>query len=247
MSSSKRSRSASPQASKSRSHHRSKRSRSGGKHREEHSKDNSTSPIVLNQILEKIKQLSSHMEKIDGRLDLLESTRTYQAELQNSQLPLERKASYCHPAFEEERLEYFYRLSVTASPDHILDDSSPNVDNHDGHRVAPMTSKSLDPVQNVNEDEASMPQSQHGEQSRLEDGISEKPRFYNPTADSPGWAPSDSFKEFQFPPKFVFISSFQNSGGNGSSGHGYFCCPKTGQISSRSNISQLQENSGKSG
>ena len=41
-----------------------------------------------------------------------------------------------------------------------------------------------------------MPQSQHGEQSRLEDGISEKPRLYNPTAESPGWAPSDSFKEF---------------------------------------------------
>ena len=136
------------------------------------------------------------MEKIDGRLDLLESTRTDQAELQNSLLPLEREASVCHPAFEEERLEYFDRLSVTASPDHILDDSSPNVDNHDGHRVAPMTSKSLDPVQNVNEDEASMPQSQHGEQSRLEDGISEKPRLYNPTAESPGWAPSDSFKEF---------------------------------------------------
>ena len=109
--------------------------------------------------MEKITQLSSHVEKIDGRLDLLESTRTDQAELQNSQLPLERKASVCHPAFEEERLEYFVRLSVTASPDHILDDSSPNVDNHDGHRVAPMTSKSLDPVQNVNEGEASMPQS----------------------------------------------------------------------------------------
>ena len=85
---------------------------------------------------------------------------------------------------------------MRASPDHILDDSSPNVDNHDGHRVAPMTSKSLDPVQNVNGDEASMPQSQHGEQSRLEDGISEKPRLYNPTAESPGWAHSDSFKEF---------------------------------------------------
>ena len=196
MSSSKRSQSPSPQASKSRSHHRSKRSRSGGKHREEHSKDNSTSSIVLRQILEKITQLSSHVEKIDGRLDLLESTRTDQAELQNSQLPLEREAPVCHPAFEEERFEYFDRLSVRASPDHILDDSSPNVDNHDGHRVAPMTSKSLDPVQNVNGDEASMPQSQHGEQSRLEDGISEKPRLYNPTAESPGWAPSDSFKEF---------------------------------------------------
>ena len=146
--------------------------------------------------MEKITQLSSHVEKIDGRLDLLESTRTDQAELQNSQLPLEREAPVCHPAFEEERFEYFDRLSVRASPDHILDDSSPNVDNHDGHRVAPMTSKSLDPVQNVNGDEASMPQSQHGEQSRLEDGISEKPRLYNPTAESPGWAPSDSFKEF---------------------------------------------------
>ena len=43
MSSSKRSRSPSPQASKSLSHHRSKRSRSGGKHREEHSKDQSNS------------------------------------------------------------------------------------------------------------------------------------------------------------------------------------------------------------
>ena len=128
---------------------------------------------------------------------MLESTRTDQAELQNPQLSLEREASVCHPAYEEERLEYFDRLSVTASPDHILDDSSPNVDNYDGHRVAPMmTSKSLDPVQNVNEDEASRPQSQHGEQSRLEDRISEKPRLYNPAAESPGWAPSDSFKEF---------------------------------------------------
>ena len=139
------------------------------------------------------------MEKNNGRLDLLESTRTDQAELQNSQLPLEREAPVCHPAFEEERLEYFDGItlpSVTASPDHILDNSSPNVDNHDGHRVASMMSKSLDPVQNVNGDEASMPQSQHGKQSRLEDGISEKPRLYNPTAESPGWAPSDSFKEF---------------------------------------------------
>ena len=73
------------------------------------------------------------MGKIGGRLDLLESTRTDQAELQNSQLPLEREASVCHSAFEEERLECFDRLSVTASPDHILNDSSPNVDNHNGH------------------------------------------------------------------------------------------------------------------
>ena len=196
MSSSKRSRSRSPHASKSHSHHRSKRSRSGGKHREEHSKDSSNSPIVLNTILEKITQLSSHVEKIDGRLDLLESKRTEQAELQNSQLPLEREASGCRSAFEEEGLEYLDQLSVTAPPDQILDDSSPNVDNHDGHRVAPMTSKSLDPVQNINEDEASLPQSQHGEHSKLADGISEKPLLYNPTAESPGWAPSDSFKEF---------------------------------------------------
>ena len=121
---------------------------------------------------------------------------TRRIELQNSQLPLEREAPVCHPAFEKERLGYFDRLSVRASSDHVLDDSSPNVDNHDGHRVASMTSKSLDPIQNVNGDEASMPQSLQGEQSRLEDGILEKPRLYNPITESPGWAPSDSFKEF---------------------------------------------------
>ena len=165
MSSSKRSRSRSPHASKSHSHHRSKQSCSGGKHRDEHSKDSSSSPIVLNTILEKITQLSSHVEKIDGRLDLLESKRTEQAELQSSQLPFEREASGCRSAFEEEGLEYLDQLSVTAPPDQILDDSSPNVDNHDGHRVTPMTSKSLDPVQNINEDEVSLPQSQHGEHS----------------------------------------------------------------------------------
>ena len=105
-------------------------------------------------ILEKITQLSSHVEKIDGRLDLLESKRTEQAELQNSQVPLEREASGCRSAFEEEGLEYLDQPSVTAPPDQILDDSSPNVDNHDGYRVASITSKSLDPVQNINEDEA---------------------------------------------------------------------------------------------
>ena len=71
-----------------------------------------------------------------------------------------------------------------APPDQGLDTSGPiHLDNHDGHGNGPTTSKSLDPVHNINfMEEAAMPQNEVGGKTLSHESESEKVQLSNPTA-----------------------------------------------------------------
>ena len=107
MDSSKRSKSRSPEASncRSKSRHRSKKSRSNDIREHEvnsGSTNNNTRPPVLNELLTKITQLSSCMENMDNRLGVLESNQNNQADISNAQMALIHDDSACCHSSERE-------------------------------------------------------------------------------------------------------------------------------------------------
>ena len=102
MGSSKKSRSHSPEDSvhRSKSHHRSRKSRSSDKHG--HEVSNNTSPLVLNELLEKLTQMASSLATLDNRLGVFESNQRNQTERSNEQTALEQDDSvYCHSSGKE--------------------------------------------------------------------------------------------------------------------------------------------------
>ena len=148
--SSKRSRSRSPEKSRSKSaQHRSKKQRHAKPH--DRREEESNTSAALNALLDKVTLISSSMENFNTRLSALESRQTQQT-LSNEHVQLEvdeqdhDDAAFCHRSYETGSVD---QLSVYVPPDQDLEIVSPAIlDTHDGHRDGPTKSKSLDPVPN---------------------------------------------------------------------------------------------------
>lgn len=187
MGSSKRSRSRSNEASRSRSHshRRSKKHCSNEKHSDDDHVQrvaNSGSAEALNQLLDKVSQISASMESFNTRLSVLETNQAHQTTSSHSMHHSPEMARELD-GHEQGASDCSDQLSTTVPTDHDLEGTSPrHMDTHEGHEDGPTMSKSLDPV--------------NGEKiSPLENSL-EKPQLFNPTAEAPSWAPSATFKEF---------------------------------------------------
>ena len=154
-------------------------------------------PPVLNELLQKLTQMSSTLETLDNRLGVLEKQNN-QAERSNEQVTLEHDDFVPDHLSGKDDSEYQDQLSIMVSPVQGFDISCPiPLDCNYGHGDGPTTSKSLDPVHNTNNvDEATIPQPEASGKALPHDSEPEKVQLFNPTAESPGWNPSEGFKEF---------------------------------------------------
>ena len=197
--SSKRSRSRSPEKSRSKSaQHRSKKQRHAKPH--DRREEESNTSAALNALLDKITLISSSTENFNTRLSALESCQTQQTLLSNEHVQLEvdeqdhDDAAFCHRSYETGSVD---QLSVYVPPDQDLEIVSPAIlDTHDGHGDGATKSKSLDPVLNKISANVTTSTDVNNEENSPEEKETEKPRFFNPTAEAPSWDPSDSFKTF---------------------------------------------------
>ena len=120
--SSKRSRSRSPEKSRSKSaQHRSKKQRHAKPH--DRREEQSNTSAALNALLDKVTLISSSMENFNTRLSALESRQTQQTLLSNEHVQLEvdeqdhDDAAFCHRSYETGSAD---QLSVYVPPDQDL-------------------------------------------------------------------------------------------------------------------------------